>query len=406
MKRLDSIKRKQTEPHVTIRIKFKWLLLFLLFGTHMPGFSRQTSIGENEEKAIQYASINPITTQGAGALADKWLTAKDVMQTASSGGLKQKNNNPILGGLYADPCIMYSKKTGKFYIYPTSDGFTGWSGTYFKAFSSPDLSNWKDEGVILDLPKDVSWANRNAWAPSIIEKEIHGSFKYFYYFTAAQKIGVAIADDPTGPFVDSGKPLVNSFPKGITRGQQIDPDVFSDPKTGKTYLYWGNGYMAVAELNPDMVSIDTASIKILTPKSSYNEGTHVFYRKGTYYFMWSENDTRSEDYQVHYGTADSPLGPIKITENNLVIAKDKDKGIFGTGHHSVIQIPGKEEWYIVYHRFSYPNGITLGSAAGYNREVCIDKLEFYPDGRIKQTIPTHKGIAPVTFTKSVNNQRW
>lgn len=339
----------------------------------------------------RHGTIIPITTQEADALVNKWPTAK--------------KHNPILAGLYADPYIMYSKKTGKFYIYPTSDGFTGWSGTYFKAFSSSDLSNWKDEGVILDLPKNVSWANKNAWAPCIIEKEINGHFKYFYYFTAAQKIGVAVADDPTGPFVDSGKPLINAFPKGITRGQQIDPDVFRDPKTGKTYLYWGNGYMAGAELNADMVSIDTASIKILTPKASYNEGTHVFYRKGTYYFTWSENDTRSEDYQVHYGTADSPLGPIKTTQNNLVIAKDKEKGIFGTGHHSVIQIPGKDEWYIVYHRFSYPNGITLGRAAGYNREVCIDKLEFYPDGHIKQTIPTHKGIDPVTFTRSVNKQR-
>ena len=124
-----------------------------------------------------------------------------------------ENNNPLFGGLYADPEVLYAHKTNKYYIYPTSDGFNNWSGTYFKTFSSPDLVNWKDEGVILDLNKDVSWAKRNAWAPTIIEKKIDGKYKYFYYFCAAQKIGVAVADDPTGPFVDSGKPLIFKHPK-------------------------------------------------------------------------------------------------------------------------------------------------------------------------------------------------
>ena len=302
-------------------------------------------------------------------------------------------NNPVLEGYYADPDVMYSEKTGKFYIYPTSDGFHGWSGTYFKVFSSDNLEDWKDEGVILDLKKDVSWADRNAWAPAIIEKKVGNGYKYYYYFTAAQKIGVAVADHPTGPFVDSGKPLIAAFPEGVSRGQQIDPEVFADPKTGKNYLYWGNGYLAGAELNDDMISLKPGTTKVMTPVPTYNEGTHVLYRNGTYYFMWSENDTRSEDYQVRYGTSDSPLGKVNIPENNLVLIKDKEAGIYGTGHHSVIQIPGKDEWYIVYHRFNYPKGIHMGEAAGYNREVSIDKLEFNEDGSIKKVKPSHKGIS-------------
>ena len=313
--------------------------------------------------------------------------------------ITKEYHNPVLDGYYADPDILYSEKTGKFYIYPTSDGFNNWSGTYFKTFSSPDLVNWKDEGVILDLAKDVSWAKKNAWAPCIIEKKIGGQYKYFYYFCAAQKIGVAVADNPTGPFVDSGKPLIDKLPEGISRGQQIDPDVFTDPKSGKSYLYWGNGYMAGAELNDDMVSIKPGTTKIITPDKSFREGAYVVYRKGVYYFMWSEDDTRSENYKVRYGTSDSPLGKITIPENNLVIAKDKDAGIYGTGHHSVIQIPGKDEWYLVYHRFNYPKGITMGSAAGYNREVCIDRMEFNKDGSIKQVKPTHQGIKPVKLKR-------
>jgi arabinoxylan arabinofuranohydrolase len=299
--------------------------------------------------------------------------------------------NPLLDGYYADPEVLYSEKTGKYYIYPTSDGFTGWSGTYFKVFSSDNLIDWQDEGVILDLPTDVSWASTNAWAPTIIEKMIEGEYKYFYYFCAAQKIGVAVADDPTGPFTDSGEPLIASAPSGAS-GQQIDPDVFYDSASGKTYLYWGNGYMARAELNPDMISIDTGTIKVMTPNSTYREGTEVFFRNGKYYFLWSENDTRSADYRVRYATSDSPAGKLTIPENNLVIAKDLTRQIYGTGHNCVLYVPDSSKWYIIYHRFTRPNGIRMGSAAGYNREVCIDELQFKEDGSILQVRPSIEGF--------------
>ena len=305
-------------------------------------------------------------------------------------------HNPAIDGYFADPDVMYSEKTKRYYIYPTSDGFTNWTGTYFKAFSSTDLVNWKDEGVILDLNKDVSWAKRNAWAPCIIEKKVNGQYQYYYYFTAAQKIGVAVATNPAGPFADMGKALIDQKPEGIKGGQEIDPEVFTDPKTGKSYLYWGNGYMAVAELNDDMVSLKQESLQIITPSDkTFREGTTVFYRNGLYYFLWSEDDTRSENYRVRYGTATSPLGPIQIPPNNLVIAKDPSAGIYGTGHNSILQISGRDEWYIVYHRFNYPNGISMGRAAGYNREVCIDKLGFNNDGTIQQVTPTHAGINPI-----------
>ncbi len=340
-------------------------------------------------------TVKPKTAQDFTKGAVKY-TVKITGQPAETWSVKASvANNPALNGFYADPDVMYSEKTLKYYIYPTSDGFDGWSGTYFKTFSSPDLVNWTDEGIILDLEKDVSWANRNAWAPCIIEKKIGDSYKYYFYFTAAQKIGVAVSDNPTGPFVDSGKALIDKLPIGVSGGQQIDPDVFTDPQTGKSYLYWGNGYMACAELNADMISIKEESIKVMTPDNTFREGTTVFVRNGKYYFLWSDDDTRSENYKVRYGTSDSPTGKINIPQNNLVIAKDKEAGLYATGHNSVIQIPGKDEWYIVYHRFNYPKGITMGDAAGFNREVCIDKMEFDKEGNIKQVKPTHEGIKPV-----------
>jgi arabinoxylan arabinofuranohydrolase len=303
------------------------------------------------------------------------------------------DNNPVIDGFYADPEILYSEKTGKFYLYPTSDGYYHWGGSYFKVFSSENLVDWKDEGVMLDLKKDVSWANENAWAPCIIEKKIDGVYKYFYYFTAKQKIGVAVADSPVGPFVDSGKALIDWLPDGVKGGQQIDPDVFTDPKTGKSFLYWGNMYMAGAELNSDMISIKKETITIMTPDKTYREGAYVIYRDGTYYFMWSEDDTRSPNYKVRYATSKTPLGKLTIPENNIVIQKDLEKEILGTGHNAAIQIPGKDEWYLVYHRFTFPQGKTMGRFAGFHREVCIDKLEFDENGNIIEVKPTLEGIS-------------
>jgi arabinoxylan arabinofuranohydrolase len=370
-----------------------YILMYDVYKKGSYQFTRSTDLENfkaiDDEIAMDFkprhGTILPITRSELKRLVAKWgMPAK----------FPKINNNPVLEGYYADPDILYSNKTKKYYIYPTSDGFDGWSGNYFKTFSSENLVDWKDEGVILDLPKDVSWANRNAWAPCIIEKKVKGKYKYFYYFTAAQKIGVAVSDNPTGPFIDSGKALVATRPEGVKGGQEIDPDVFTDPKTGKSYLYWGNGYMAVAELNEDMISFKS-DIQLIKVDKTFREGAYVIYRKGTYYFMWSEDDTRSPNYKVRYGTSKSPLGPIDIPENNIVIQGIEDKGIHATGHNSVLQIPNKDEWYITYHRFSYPTGIKMGRAGGFHREVCIDKLEFNPDGSIKQVSPTHEGIQPI-----------
>ncbi len=333
----------------------------------------------------RHGSIIPVTRKELKVLTDKW--------GIPSGFEIPTEKNPIITGYYADPEILFSNKNKKYYLYPTSDGFEGWGGYYFKTFSSDNLKDWEEEGIILDLKKDVSWADGNAWAPCIIEKETgKGTYKYYYYFSGGlaggqKRIGVAVADDPTGPFIDSGKPLIDFKPEGIKGGQKIDPDVFSDPKTGKSYIYWGNGYMAGAELNKDMISIKKNTVKVMTPDKTFREAVYVFYRNGLYYFLWSEDDTGSPNYKVRYATAKSPLGELTIPKDNIVIMKDESRGIFGTGHNSVLQITGTDEWYIVYHRISRPDSICK-SYPGTSREVCIDKMEFNEDGSIKQVKPS------------------
>lgn len=304
----------------------------------------------------------------------------------------RKSANPILSGFHADPEILYSRQTKRYYIYPTSDGFPGWGGSYFKVFSSRNLKEWKEERVILDMKKDVSWANGNAWAPCIEEKEIDGKYKYFFYYSAnsvtnkGKQIGVATANSPTGPFTDSGKPIITSSPVG--QGQQIDVDVFTDPTSGKSYLYWGNGYMAGAELNNDMLSVKEETITVMTPKGgtlqtyAFREAPYVFFRKGVYYFLWSVDDTGSPNYHVAYGTGNSPLGPIQVAKEPIILIQSPK----GPAHCSVLQVPDKKDsWFIVYHRI---NKEYLKHGPGWHREVCIDRLEFNKDGTIKQVIPT------------------
>ena len=226
-----------------------------------------------------------------------------------------------------------------------------------------------------------------------VEKLIDGKYKYFFYYSgnpnddSGKKIGVAVADSPVGPFKDMGKPIITDSPVG--HGQQIDVDVFTDPVSGKSYLYWGNGYMAGAELNDDMVSIKKETLKVMTPKGgtlkdyAYREAPYVFYRQGLYYFLWSVDDTGSANYHVAYGTSDSPLGPIKVAKDPIVMIQDPAKEIYGTAHNSVVRKPGTDEWYIVYHRIN-KNYLGKDKGPGVHREVCIDRMEFNADGTIQR----------------------
>jgi len=86
--------------------------------------------------------------------------------------------------------------------------------------------------------------------------------------------------------------------------------------------------------------------------------------------------------------SDSPTALTGGVSRTVLLAKDGSKGIWGTGHHAVIQRPGTDDWYIVYNRFASPDAIKLGWDAGYHREICIDRLEFNDDGTLKPVHPT------------------
>ena len=384
-----------------------WIIMYDCYGNGHYQFCRSADL-----KTFQLVQ----NTKTKGAFTPRHGTVIPITRAEKERLIKEFDNHrqPILSGLHADPEVLYSNKTKKYYIYSTTDGTPGWGGHDFSVFSSVNLIDWTDEGKMLDVKGDqVKWANGNAWAPAIEEvKQKDGTYRYYFYFSAnnpvskRKEIGVAVSDSPTGPFVDSGAPIITDAdrPAEARGGQAIDVDVFRDPKSGKYYLYWGNGFMAGAELNADMLSVKKETVRLLTPKGgslrtwAYREGGYVFYRKDTYYFMWSVDDTGSPNYHVCYGTSKSPLGPITIDEQSyMVISQKPEDKIYGTAHNSVLQLPGKDVWYIVYHRINknYVDKKLGKGVPGTHREVCIDRLTFDKQGRILPVTPTLNGPDPL-----------
>jgi len=297
-----------------------------------------------------------------------------------------KSGNPVFPGWYADP---EAKVFGhEYWIYPTTSAPYG-QQTFFDAFSSPDLVHWTKHSRILDT-NGVAWAHRAMWAPAVAERD----GRYFFFFAANDiqndrqtgGVGVAVADHPEGPFKDYlGKPLVGQFHHGA---QPIDPFVFRDDD-GQSYLtYGGWGHCNIARLKKDFTGFepfpDGTEFKEITP-AGYVEGSVLFRRNGKYYFMWSEGGWTGPDYSVAYAMADSPTGPYqrigKILQQDPAVAT-------GAGHHSIIKLPGKEVYYIVYHRRP------LGETDGNHRVTCIDRMEFDDQGLIKPVKITFEGVDP------------
>ncbi len=276
-----------------------WIIMYDCYGNGHYQFCRSEDL-----KTFQFVQ----NTETKGKFTPRHGTIIPITRAEKARLLKEFGNHkqPILNGFHADPEVLYSNKTKKYYIYSTTDGTPGWGGHDFSVFSSTNLVDWTDEGKMLDVKGDqVTWATGNAWAPAIEEvKQKDGSYKYYFYFSAhnpktnRKEIGVAVSDSPTGPFTATGAPIITDAdrPSAAHGGQAIDVDVFTDPRTGKHYIYWGNGFMAGAELSDDMLSVKKETITHLTPQGgtlqtwAFREGAYVFYRKGTYYFLWSVDD--------------------------------------------------------------------------------------------------------------------
>ena len=340
-----------------------------------------------------------------------------------------KNPLPVVFG---DPYVLYV--TGdKYYMYGTGGAKNG-----FAAYSSSDLVNWKSEGQVWFAGNKHGWSDSTAaWGGAYWAPEVYKVKGKFYMFYSAQwkvnpnkeyetfRIGVAVADKPTGPFIDlSDKPL---FDPGYPI---IDGNVYFD-KDGRLYLYYSRcaykhpvksevadwakskgwfkeieeSWVYGVELKPDFSGIIGEPVLLLRPPLSmkdkqaewesrsvtskevnrrWTEGSVTFRKGDTYYIMYSANYFGGKNYAVGYATAKTPLGPFKKSSNNPVLEKNITKGgiVTGTGHNSIISSPDGKEMFCVYH------GRT--TATGDDRVVFIDRMKILKDGRLVVEGPTTK----------------
>jgi beta-xylosidase len=302
-----------------------------------------------------------------------------------------QSKNPIIGGWYADPEGVILDK--QFWVFPTFSAKYR-QQVFLDAFSSKDLVTWKKHEHIIDTTI-IKWAYMAMWAPSIVKKDK----KYYLFFSANDiqskarngkeddhngGIGIAVANKPEGPYKDHlGKPLINQF---YNNAQPIDQFVFQDKDKQFYIIYGGWGRCNIGKLNEDFTALvpfpDGNLVKEITPKN-YVEGPTMFIRNGKYYLMWSEGGWTNGTYKVAYGVSDSVFGPFERI--STVLEADESMAT-GAGHHSVINIPNTDEWYMVYHRRPIPN------LDRDHRVVCIDRMFFDKDGKIENVKMTFEGV--------------
>ncbi len=305
--------------------------------------------------------------------------------------------NPIIRNQFsADPSARVFGDT--VYLYPSHDivvrpghGRPGWFCMEdYHVFSSTDLTDWKDHGVIVSQSK-VPWGNPEGysmWAPDCIYR----NGKYYFYFPDGVRdasygrgfaIGVAVADKPDGPFT------IEPFPIKDVHG--IDPNVFID-KDGQAYLYWAGGNIYGAKLKENMLEL-ASEPKVLgvLPTKGLKEGPYLFERNGIYYLTYPHVENKTE--RLEYATSNRPLGPFKFAG----VIMDESPECW-TNHQSVINF--KNQWYLFYHHND------LSPNFDKNRSVRIDSLFFNADGSIKKVIPTLRGVGVTDASKEIQIDRY
>ena len=261
----------------------------------------------------------------------------------------------------------------RYWIYPTySDRYE--KQTHFDAFSSPDLVTWTKHPRIL-AADDVSWANRAVWAPSAVEK----GGKYYLFFgandiqsdDAVGGIGVAVADAPEGPYKDLlGEPLIGEFHNGA---QPIDQFVFRAPDGTDYLLYGGWRRCNIAKLNDDYTGFvpfaDGTTFARDHPGPVRRGPVHVRAGRDVLFHVERGRLDRPE-LQRGLRRLGRPVRPVGAAGHGAAAGPGGRHP--GPGHHSVVNVPGTDEWFAVYHRRP------LGETDRDHRVTCIDRMTFAP----------------------------
>jgi len=275
-----------------------------------------------------------------------------------------KAQNPIIQTKYtADPAPIIYHDTVFLYTGHDEDDAKGFKMLNWLLYTSTDMVNWTDRGVIASL-KNFNWAPGNgAWATQVIER--NGKF-YMYCPIPSAGIGVLVADSPYGPFKDPlGKPIIHNG------SDDIDPTVFIDDD-GQAYLYWGNPHCWYVKLNPDMVSYSGEPAKIDSKPANYQEGPWFYKRNGHYYLAYASTCCPEG---IGYAMSDSPTGP--WTYKGMIM----DGSPLSSGNHPGI-IDYKGNSYVF--GFNYTLNYLITKEHHERRSVCLEKLTYNADGTIQK----------------------
>jgi len=291
--------------------------------------------------------------------------------------------NPISPRFNADPSP--HAFAGRFYLYATNDQDNSgkyWDSTDWRLFTSKDLAHWDDAGSFLSVTV-FKWArpDAKAWAPEAAYR--NGKY-YFYAPVGGDKIGVAVADHPEGPFVDAiGDALIDKARDANAGAEPIDPAVLID-RRGQAYMLFGTRVPKIVKLKADMIHTDgpiqdlvITGLPAADPKKKYGEAPFLSEHNGLYYFSFSTGWPG----QIVYATSKSPMGPYAY--RGVIL----DYRPISTNHQAILDYKGKS--YLFYHDKLLPGG------GDYKRSIAIDRLIYNKDGTIREVVPTPAGVKPV-----------
>jgi len=255
------------------------------------------------------------------------------------------------------------------------------------AYSTKDMRRWTNHGVIMK-PTDFSWAEGEAWASQMVEKD----GKFYFYVTVehddthpGKAIGVAVGDSPIGPFKDArGSALVLDNPDTWRAWSDIDPTVMIDDD-GTAWMAWGNSNLYLAKLKPNMIELDGEPQELHV--TNYLEGPWLHKRGDLYYLTYASIiEGEQENERISYATAPSMQGPWTYRGELTGEAQNSF-----TIHAGIEQFKG--QWYFFYH----DGTLTIGDRKGmqYRRSVAAEPLEYDANGLMKPIRQTRAGVTQV-----------
>lgn len=294
-----------------------------------------------------------------------------------------KADYPLIYQRYmADPCAI--EYNGQLYIYGSNDSDNSGSSYAMHSIaciSTDDLKNWTDHGIVLNVPTNVTWASYS-WAPQVVAR--NGIF-YLYFGNNTGGVGVASSRSPTSPFTDAkGSPLINSSTPGASGTNQwyFDPGCFVDDD-GQAYLTFGGNDASNArmiKLNSDMISVSGSAVPV--PAPNFFEASYIHKYNNNYYFSYET--LPSAGLNIQYGMSSSPMSG--YTWNGAVLTAPSNNNNNQAAFFSYQGV-----WYAAYHN-RYLSG---GSV--YQRNCCLDRLYYNPDGTIQTVNCTQDGLTQLHY---------